>query len=120
LSTRKVSIPLANRELLSTGAVAALFGKSRNTIGQWRALGLMPPPVEVRGTVAGYRARELRDWVAAGCPVASEWEWVPTVPVELRTYIAVLSRQAADLDTELRAAQARLDRGETFTHVRQK
>jgi predicted DNA-binding transcriptional regulator AlpA len=60
--------------LLLTGKQAAVIcGKSLRTWRTWDAAGWIPRPVRI-GRSTLWRADELRDWVAAGCPRRGEWE----------------------------------------------
>lgn len=60
--------------LLLTGQQAALLcGKSLRTWRTWDAAGWIPRPVRI-GRSTLWRAEELRQWVAAGCPPRTEWE----------------------------------------------
>ena len=52
---------------------AAICGKSLRTWRTWDAAGWIPRPVRI-GRSTLWRADELRDWVAAGCPRREEWE----------------------------------------------
>lgn len=59
--------------LLSARQSAKLCGRSLRTWRTWDALGLIPKPVRIgRNTL--WRADELREWIAAGCPRRTEWE----------------------------------------------
>jgi predicted DNA-binding transcriptional regulator AlpA len=59
--------------LLTARQAASMCGKSLRTWRTWDALGLVPRPVRI-GRSTLWRADELRDWVAAGCPRRQEWE----------------------------------------------
>jgi predicted DNA-binding transcriptional regulator AlpA len=60
--------------LLVDAAVAAqMCGKSERSWRTWDALGLIPEPVRIGRSVL-WRAEELREWVAAGCPSRQEWK----------------------------------------------
>ena len=48
-------------------------GKSARTWRTWHALGHIPRPVKI-GRSTLWRADELQDWVAAGCPGRDAWE----------------------------------------------
>lgn len=59
--------------LFNARGAARLCGRSLRTWRTWDALGLIPRPVRIgRNTL--WRADELRDWIAVGCPRRSEWE----------------------------------------------
>jgi predicted DNA-binding transcriptional regulator AlpA len=59
--------------LLTARQAAAMCGKSLRTWRTWDAAGWIPRPVRI-GRSTLWRADELRDWVAAGCPRRTEWE----------------------------------------------
>jgi predicted DNA-binding transcriptional regulator AlpA len=62
-------LPLLN----NAREAARLCGRSLRTWRTWDALGLIPRPVRIgRNTL--WRADELREWIAAGCPRRTEWE----------------------------------------------
>lgn len=59
--------------LLTAKQAASVCGKSLRTWRIWDAAGWIPRPVRI-GRSTLWRADELRDWVAAGCPRRAEWE----------------------------------------------
>jgi predicted DNA-binding transcriptional regulator AlpA len=59
--------------LLTARQAASMCGKSLRTWRTWDAAGWIPRPVRI-GRSTLWRADELRDWVAAGCPRRAEWE----------------------------------------------
>lgn len=59
--------------LLTAKQSAAICGKSLRTWRTWDSAGWIPQPVRI-GRSTLWRADELRDWVAAGCPRREEWE----------------------------------------------
>lgn len=59
--------------LLTAKQAAAMCGKSLRTWRTWDAAGWIPRPVRI-GRSTLWRADELREWVAAGCPRRAEWE----------------------------------------------
>jgi prophage regulatory protein len=59
--------------LLRAHEAAALCSKSLRTLRSWDAAGLIPRPVRI-GRSTLWRADELREWIAAGCPRRQEWE----------------------------------------------
>jgi predicted DNA-binding transcriptional regulator AlpA len=59
--------------LLKAMQAAAICGKSLRTWRTWDAAGWIPRPVRI-GRSTLWRADELREWVAAGCPRRAEWE----------------------------------------------
>jgi predicted DNA-binding transcriptional regulator AlpA len=69
--------PAADQEpgplLLTARQAAAMCGKSLRTWRMWDSAGWIPCPVRI-GRSTLWRADELREWVAAGCPRRLEWE----------------------------------------------
>jgi predicted DNA-binding transcriptional regulator AlpA len=59
--------------LITAKQAAAICGKSLRTWRTWDSAGWIPQPVRI-GRSTLWRADELRDWVAAGCPRRDEWE----------------------------------------------
>ena len=88
ISTGKVQLPSPIKELgeyegeseaglgpllLTAKQAAAMCGKSLRTWRTWDAAGWIPRPMRI-GRSTLWRAQELRDWAAAGCPRRDEWE----------------------------------------------
>jgi predicted DNA-binding transcriptional regulator AlpA len=61
--------------LLTAREAAAMCSKSLRTWRAWDAAGWIPRPVRI-GRSTLWRADELRDWVAGGCPRREEWEQI--------------------------------------------
>lgn len=59
--------------LLTAKQAASMCSKSLRTWRTWDAAGWIPRPVRI-GRSTLWRADELRDWVARGCPRREEWE----------------------------------------------
>lgn len=59
--------------LVTAKQAASMCGKSLRTWRTWDAAGWIPRPVRI-GRSTLWRADELREWVAAGCPRRAEWE----------------------------------------------
>jgi len=59
--------------LVTAKQAASMCGKSLRTWRSWDAAGWIPRPVRI-GRSTLWRADELREWVAAGCPRRDEWE----------------------------------------------
>ena len=59
--------------LLTARQAASICGMSLRTWRSWDAAGWIPRPVRI-GRSTLWRADELREWVAAGCPRRDEWE----------------------------------------------
>ncbi len=68
-----VNKPLTEDLLVVARRAASMCGKSLRTWRTWDAAGLIPRPVRI-GRSTLWRADELREWVAAGCPRRAEWE----------------------------------------------
>lgn len=79
--------------------------------------GRIPGPIDLAGRWR-WRVREIRDWVAAGCPVAIEWRWEPSVPVRLDQWIRQLQTQIAEEQAKLQDLHRKQANGETFSSVR--
>jgi excisionase family DNA binding protein len=60
------------RLLLNAREVAQLLNVSRSTIYALHSAGRIPLPVRL-GRAVRWRADELREWVAAGCPPRNRW-----------------------------------------------
>jgi len=54
-------------QLLTVGEVALLLNCGKRTVHRLADSGKMPPPVRIGGLVR-WRADELRQWIADGCP----------------------------------------------------
>jgi predicted DNA-binding transcriptional regulator AlpA len=68
------STPLVPRALLLRAReAAAACAVSLATWWRWDAAGRCPSAVRIGGTVR-WRAEDLRDWIACGCPGRKEWE----------------------------------------------
>ena len=77
-TTRQIGLPedtdVADNVLLLTARQAAtMCGKSLRTWRSWDAAGWIPRPVRI-GRSTLWRADELREWVAVGCPRREQWE----------------------------------------------
>jgi predicted DNA-binding transcriptional regulator AlpA len=62
-----------NPLLVTARQAASMCGKSLRTWRTWDSAGWIPRPVRI-GRSTLWRADEMRDWVAAGCPRRAEWE----------------------------------------------
>jgi predicted DNA-binding transcriptional regulator AlpA len=60
--------------LLAADQAAALCGVSPATWYRMSSAGRCPAPVRLSRGCVRWRAEELRDWVASGCPNRPEWE----------------------------------------------
>jgi predicted DNA-binding transcriptional regulator AlpA len=60
--------------LLSARPAAVLCGVSLATWHRWNAAGRCPAPVRPSPGCVRWRADELRDWIAAGCPSRAQWQ----------------------------------------------
>lgn len=59
--------------LLTARQAAVACGRSLRCWRSWDAAGRIPRPVRI-GRSTMWRAAELAEWTAAGCPERSEWE----------------------------------------------
>src|SRR5262249_31210835 len=59
--------------LVTARQAASMCGKSLRTWRTWDAAGWIPRPIRI-GRSTLWRADELRDWIATGCPRRAEWE----------------------------------------------
>ena len=59
--------------LLRAHEAAALCAVALRTWRSWDAAGKIPQPVRI-GRSTLWRAEELRQWIAAGCPRRQQWE----------------------------------------------
>ena len=64
---------LSQQLLVTAKQAARMCGKSLRTWRSWDAAGWIPQPVRI-GRSTLWRADELREWVAVGCPRRQEWE----------------------------------------------
>jgi len=58
--------------LLCADDVAEKLRISKRTVRTWDAAGKLPEPVRI-GVTVRWRAAELDEWTAAGCPPRAEW-----------------------------------------------
>ena len=63
----------SNRFLLNADEVAHRLNISRTSLYQWLSSGRIPSPIRL-GRHSLWRAEEIRQWVAAGCPPRSRWK----------------------------------------------
>jgi predicted DNA-binding transcriptional regulator AlpA len=66
---REEMLPL----LLDAHHAAAVCGTSARTWRTWDVAGKIPAPIRI-GRRTFWRAEDLRNWVAAGCPDRLTWE----------------------------------------------
>lgn len=59
--------------LIDTTEVTRLLNVSRRTVWTMQNSGQMPKPVRI-GRAVRWSYDEIKEWVAAGCPNASEWK----------------------------------------------
>ncbi len=74
--TQRSKTPLANTPevlLLNIHRAAAVCSMSARTWRAWDVAGKIPAPIRI-GRRTFWRAEDLRDWVAAGCPDRVTWE----------------------------------------------
>ena len=65
--------------LLTAPEAAGMLGIGKSTFYRLHSSGRVPMPVRLGGAVR-WRAGELTDWVAAGCPARARWEWGKAKP----------------------------------------
>lgn len=109
-------LPVDRRELLDAQDVADLFGCSRSMVVKMQREGSIPEPIEFRN-VPRWRRRELVAWVDSGCPDPDRFTWRPAQAVRLSVLRDVLLKESVAIQEEIRAAEAKLARGETMTMV---
>ena len=73
MATAKTSIDLAPLALPAKDA-AKLLGISRAQFWKLHASGKIPLPVYLGSKAPRWRAEELREWLAAGCPDRQSWQ----------------------------------------------
>jgi len=54
--------------LLSVKEVAKMLGIGERTVWAWAAEGRVPEPLQL-GRLKRWRLEEIKQWIAAGCPV---------------------------------------------------
>lgn len=68
--------------LLNVRQVGELLGLSTRQIWKLSSIGQLPAPVRIARSVR-WRASELHDWIAGGCPNRERWEALrKAVPLE--------------------------------------
>jgi predicted DNA-binding transcriptional regulator AlpA len=60
--------PTAGVLLLDLHEVGRMLGVSGRCVWKYMETGRMPPPIRIGGKLKKWRAAEIREWVAAGCP----------------------------------------------------
>jgi predicted DNA-binding transcriptional regulator AlpA len=60
--------------LIDAQEVARRLGLSERTVWRLTAAGKLPNPISIGDKSKRWRAKEIRSWVAAGCPERSVWE----------------------------------------------
>jgi len=60
--------------LITAREAARLCGRSLRCWRTWDASGQIPRPVRIGSRSTLWRADELREWIAAGCPPREAWE----------------------------------------------
>ena len=66
--------PAVEPWLVSAHQAATLCGLSPATWYRLASAGRCPAPLRLSRGCVRWRAEELRDWIAAGCPSRREWE----------------------------------------------
>ena len=72
--SRQAMIAPLERLLLPAGDASATSGVSLRTWARLDASGRIPAAIRLGGRKL-WRAAELADWTAAGCPPRAEWRW---------------------------------------------
>ncbi|MFW6119264.1 MAG: helix-turn-helix transcriptional regulator [Planctomycetota bacterium] len=60
--------------LLTAKELAARLKVGRSTLYRHVSTGRVPEPLKLGGATR-WRAEEIADWIAAGCPPRNRWEW---------------------------------------------
>jgi predicted DNA-binding transcriptional regulator AlpA len=60
--------------LIDANEVARRLDLSERTVWRLVAAGKLPNPISIGDKSKRWRAKDIRSWVAAGCPSRSEWE----------------------------------------------
>lgn len=122
---------LSGRVLVDGKEMAALLGFGLSQFGKLRRQGLILNPIRF-GEFSPYRVRnrrgpecpvrwrfaEVLDWVAAGCPPAADWRWVPTVRVRVAEAHELLCRQSEEIRREIQELEDRKLADDAFVSVR--
>jgi excisionase family DNA binding protein len=61
--------------LLDVGQVADLLSIGRTKVFQLDSAGRLPDSIRLGTRVRRWRRQEVEDWIAAGCPLRTEWNW---------------------------------------------
>ena len=61
-------------QLIDIADLCSLLSIGRSTAERWLASGRLLQPIRLSRTCHRWRRVEVLDWIAAGCPHASEWE----------------------------------------------
>ena len=69
-----MATPPRTKMLLSVKEVCQALDIGRSTLYRLKSSGKVPNPVRIGGSLK-WRKAELEDWIAAGCPPMSRWEW---------------------------------------------
>jgi predicted DNA-binding transcriptional regulator AlpA len=73
--TVALSAPAADMPLLVDAAAASrLYGVSRTSFYQLRALGRVVRPIRLGKRIVRWRVREIKMHIEAGCPPVDRWE----------------------------------------------
>ena len=60
--------------MLTADEFAEKLGVARSTIYRFDAAGKIPQPIKI-GNCCRWRAAEILDWIRAGCPPRTRWQW---------------------------------------------
>lgn len=104
---RRPTVPLYLRELWSERDVTVMLGISRGSVRLMDDDELMPAAIRVGPARKAWRSREIRDWLDAGCPPRSQWQWRPAQAEALERHIEKQRRVITDLNKQIAAAERR-------------
>lgn len=110
-SKTAAEVPVHEREVWRVDELAGVLGISATQVRHLDKEEAIPAPVWV-GNTKTWRAAEVRDWLAAGCPERSRWTWKPSLVPKLDDLLADLYRQIRQAETELGKLQAAVRQNE--------
>lgn len=111
----RAPIPLRERMTVDGADLGRLLGITRHQVTRLYKAQKLPQPHVWSHKAALWCVEEVRDWLAAGCPVpaiAPHWVWKPSVPVNLHALISTLQAQLA-------VCEAAMAAGDNVVSVRQ-
>jgi predicted DNA-binding transcriptional regulator AlpA len=66
--------PIIEPELIDADQLAALLNIHPATLYRMKSRGRVPAPLRLSRGCVRWSLREIRDWIAAGCPDRKTWE----------------------------------------------